>query len=72
MSELFELSAYDWSLDGWSNGDGKVLPMRFTYFAIKMRIYLQAMADAGTPIREDDGSFMQLGAGYEVDYSNCI
>ena len=46
--------------------------MRFTYFAIKMRIYLQAMADAGTPVREDDGSFMQLGAGYEVDYSNCM
>ena len=72
MSELFELSAYDWSIDGWRNGDGKVLPMRFTYFAIKMRIYLQAMADAGTPVREDDGSFMQLGAGYEVDYSNCM
>jgi hypothetical protein len=46
--------------------------MRFTYFAIKMRIYLQGMADAGTPVTEADGSFMQLGPGYEIDYSNCM
>lgn len=72
MSQLFDLTSYDWSLDGWRNGDGKVLPMRFTYFAIKMRIYLQGMADAGTPVTEADGSFMQLGPGYEIDYSNCM
>lgn len=72
MSELFDLTAYDWSIEGWRNGDGKVLPMRFTYFAIKMRIYLQGMADAGTPVTEADGSFMQLGPGYEIDYSNCM
>ena len=43
--------------------------MSFNYYAVKLRVYLQQMADAGTPVREDDGSFMQLGPGYEVDYS---
>lgn len=69
MSELFDITAYDWSLDGWRNGDGKVQYKTFTYFAVKLRIYLQSMADAGTPVREEDGSFMQLADAYHVDYS---
>ena len=72
MSELFGLTPFDWSLEGWSSGNGKLLPARYPYFAVKLRNYLQAMADAGTPVREEDGSFMQLGSGYEVDYSNCL
>ena len=72
MTEMFELSAYDWSIDGWRNGDGKVQSERFRYFAIKMHKYLQDLANAGTPVLEEDGSFMQLGPGYEVDYSSCM
>ena len=30
---------------------------------------VQAAADAGEPVREEDGSFMQLPAPYSVDYS---
>ena len=72
MTEMFELSAYDWSIDGWANGDGKVQSERFRYFAIKLHKYLQDLANAGTPVLEEDGSFMQLGPGYEVDYSSCM
>ena len=69
MTKLFDLTAYDWSIDGWANGDGKVLYKTFYYFAVKMRIYLQAEADAGRPVIDDDGSYMQLGENYQVDYS---
>ena len=72
MTQLFDLSAYDWSIDGWANGDGKIQYKTFFYFAVKMRIYLQGQADAGTPIIEDDGSYMQLGDAYQVDYSAYI
>lgn len=69
MTKLFDLSAYDWSLDGWRNGDGKVQYKTFTYFAVKLRIYLQGMADEGNPVIDDDGNYMQLGDAYLVDYS---
>lgn len=72
MSKLFDLTAFDWSLDGWSSGKGKLLPARYPYFAVKLRNYLQEQADLGTPVREEDGSFMQLSSAYEVDYSNVI
>lgn len=68
-SKLFNLSAYDWSVEGWRNGDSKLLPKRYTYCAIKMRIYLQSMADAGTPVMDEDGNYMQLADTYHVDYS---
>lgn len=71
-SKLFDLSAYDWSTEGWSNGDGKVQSARFVYFAIKMRIYLQEQADNGTPVLDDDGNYMQLGDEYQVDYSAYV
>lgn len=69
MTEMFDLTPYDWSIEGWQNGDGKVLSKRFYYFAVKMRTYLQGMADAGTPVMEEDGTFMQLSDAYHVDYS---
>lgn len=69
MSKMFDLTAYDWSLDGWRNGDGKVLSQRFVYYAVKLRLYLQEMADKGTPVIDDDGTYMQLSDAYHVDYS---
>ena len=69
MSQLFNITEDDWDYEkGWANNKG-VRMMSFNYYAVKLRVYLQQMADAGTPVREDDGSFMQLGPGYEVDYS---
>lgn len=69
MTELFDLTAYDWSIDGWRNGNGKIQYKTFYYYAVKMRIYLQGKADEGNPVIDDDGSYMQLGEAYQVDYS---
>lgn len=69
MSQLFGITEDDWDYTkGWANGRG-VQMMSFIYFAIKFQVYLQEQADNGTPVREEDGSFMQLGPGHEVDYS---
>lgn len=69
MTQMFDLSAYDWSIAGWQNSDGKIQAKTFDFFAVKMRIYLQNMADAGTPVMDDDGKYMQLADDYHVDYS---
>ena len=69
IDDLLGYTAYDWSVEGWQAGDAKILPARFPYIAIKVRNYLQEMADKGTPIKDEDGSYMQLGDNYKVDYS---
>ena len=69
MSQLFGITEEDWDYrTGWANDRG-VRMNSFIYYAIKLQAYLQEQADNGNPIREDDGSFMQLGPGHEVDYS---
>ena len=69
MSKLFNLTEDDWDYQkGWANGRG-VQYQSFIYYAVKLQVYLQEMADAGTPVIDDDGSYMQLGPGHEVDYS---
>lgn len=69
MSELFNITPEDWDYrTGWANGKG-VQMNSFIYYAIKLQVYLQEQADNGNPVREADGSFMQLGPGHEVDYS---
>lgn len=61
----FELS--DWT---WINGAGsKITAGRMPYFAIKLQKILQAAADEGNPVYDEDGEFMQLGDSYRVDYS---
>ena len=72
MSQLFNITEDDWDYQkGWANNRG-VQFQSFIYYAIKLQVYLQEQADNGTPVREDDGSFMQLGPGHEVDYSNYM
>ena len=65
VNSICDLTHDDWR---WG-GSGKVVLGRFSYFAIAVQSYLQEQADAGNPIREADGSFMQLGSNYTVDYS---
>ena len=62
----------DWSVDDWNHAGsyGPIMLGRFEYAAITFQRYLQAKADAGTPITEADGSYMQLPGKYAVDYSN--
>ncbi|MGM9803720.1 MAG: DUF4843 domain-containing protein [Muribaculaceae bacterium] len=62
----FELD--DWT---WINGAGsKITAGRMPYYAIKLQKILQAAADEGNPVYDEDGKFMQLGDSYRVDYSN--
>ena len=61
----FELD--DWT---WINGAGsKITAGRMPYYAIKLQKILQAAADEGNPVYDEDGKFMQLGDSYRVDYS---
>lgn len=61
-----------WKVSDWQYAGSQGWPVqagRFEPAAYAVRDYLQAMADAGTPVREADGSLMQLPTNYAVDYS---
>lgn len=57
----------DWQRGGYN--DSKVSAGRFPVYAYKVRNALQEAADAGSPVKDDDGQYMQLGDNYRVDYS---
>ena len=40
------------------------------FYAGELQKELQRLADAGTPLREDDGTLMQLPSPYNVNYNN--
>ena len=48
----------------------KMQSARLPFFARTVRIYLQEQADAGNPVTDSDGKYMQLAPNYEVDYSD--
>ena len=56
---------YDWTVFN----TGAVTILSIGMAAPLVRAELQRLADAGTPMREDDGTLMQLGASFRVDYS---
>lgn len=56
-----------WSHLDWVNSD--IAYGRMGYAAKMFCKQLQELADAGTPVIDDDGSYMQLMPPYEVDYS---
>ena len=57
----------DWTHYDWENW--RVPPGQMGYAAKLLKKELQALADAGTPVVDDDGKYMQLPAPYSVDYS---
>lgn len=73
--------AGDWSVSkekrvnalmGWSHADwdnGTVTLGVMAYAAQMLRRDLQAAADSGEPVIDDDGEYMQLVGNYRVDYS---
>ncbi len=67
INKLFDVPIEDWNRGGYS--DSKVQSGYAVPWAFKLRRYLQEAADSGNPVKDDDGSYMQLGTGYEVDYS---
>ncbi len=61
------------SLMGWTHtnwDDGTVLLGVLGYAATLTKNYLQAAADSGNPILDEDGQYMQLAGSYVVDYSD--
>ena len=61
------LTAADWANAGYAGA--KVSLGRFSFFAVAVQKYLQEQADAGEPVLDSDGSYMQLAPAYAVDYS---
>ena len=70
VNEVCEIPVEDWNRGGYD--DSKVQAGRFPIYGLMVQRELQALADAGTPVMDDDGSYMQLGPNYEVDYSDYI
>ena len=51
------------TMDDWNNAGGtgvKIIYGRCGFFATMVQKYLQEQADAGTPVVDSDGKYMQL------------
>lgn len=70
INKICGLSVEDWDRGGAS--DSKVHSGRFPIFGYMVRNALQELADAGTPVLDDNGDYMQLSPLYEVDYSDYV
>lgn len=61
------------TIEEWKAADrglsSKIGMGRLRYAAKLMRNHLQELADGGTPALDDDGSYMQLGSEFQVNYS---
>lgn len=60
-----------WLPSDWKNAGmagSKVAYGRFDYVARAVRTYLQKMADSGTPVKDGDGTNMQLPSPYSIVY----
>ena len=60
------------TMDDWNNAwryRGKDHIRALWFFATMVQKYLQEQADAGTPVVDSDGKYMQLDSDYAVDYS---
>lgn len=65
-------SVMGWTVNDWSQAGqagAKVSYGRLRFAAKAVRNYLQEQADNDTPVKDKDGSYMQLADGYTVDYS---
>lgn len=61
-----------WTISDWNSGGmsgTKVQYGRMGFAAKAFQSHLQKLADAGTPVYDDDGTLMQLAESYAVDYS---
>jgi hypothetical protein len=67
LNKCMGWKASDWSSAGTTGA--KIAYGRLDYAATEFQKYLQALADAGTPLTEEDGSYVQLPTKYAVNYS---
>ena len=67
VNSVCVLSPDDWDYGGVSGT--KVQYGRLNFFAVAVQKYLQEQADAGEPVLDSDGQYMQLAPAFVVDYS---
>ena len=68
INDLFGFTKEDWDL---ANGaSSKITAGRITFYARELQKDLQMKADAGQPVFDEDGNYMQLVSPYDVDYKN--
>ena len=68
VNQVCGLTPIDWQ---YANYYGyKMQSARLPFFTRTVRIYLHEQADAGNPVTDSDGKYMQLAPNYEVDYSD--
>ncbi len=65
INNLFGFTTTDWE---WQSN--KISKARMPYYASTLQKDLQQKADAGEPVYDEDGNYMQLGDGYKVNYDN--
>ncbi len=67
INGLFGFTTQDWTWATEKIGTG-----RMSFYARELQKELQRRADAGDPVYDEDGSYMQLPDAYSVDYSNVV
>ena len=68
INEFFGFVNEDW---GWAE-NGKITEGRMPFYAHELQKELQKRADAGEPVIDEDGSYMQLADAYRVNYDNIV
>ncbi len=62
---------FGFTTDDWEWSTGRISNGRMPFYARELKKEFQKRADEGQPMLEDDGSYMQLGANYQVNYDNA-
>lgn len=65
INNLLGFTTNDWE---WATN--KISKARMPYYATTLQKDLQQKADAGEPVYDEDGNYMQLGDSYKVNYDN--
>lgn len=63
-------SLMGWEVADWNKGGLSTVSLGvFPYAAFQFQKHLQSQADAGSPVKDEGGEYMQLPPPYTVDYS---
>lgn len=71
VAKMLELEkVMGWTYSDWQSAPNNTIAQGKLPFAANLfKKHLQALADAGTPVYDDDGKYMQLAGDYVIDYS---
>ena len=68
INDLFGFTTSDW--EGANGAGSKITAGTIKFYAGELQKELQKQADAGTPVYDEDGTYMQLPSPYSVNYDN--